>query len=76
MSRLFLRRLLTVLVLIVFIVLISYTITALNVFGEIPPRNLRPLASWFLNTSITPWLNYFSAMAPETVTAIVWDYRG
>jgi multicomponent Na+:H+ antiporter subunit B len=75
-SRLLLRRLITVSVLIVFIVLTSYTITALNVLGELPPRGLRPLALWFLNTSITPWLNYFSAMAPETVTAIVWDYRG
>ncbi len=71
-----LRRLLTVFVLMVFIVLTSYTVTVLNVFGELPPRSLRPLAFWFINTSITPWLSYFSAMAPETVTAIIWDYRG
>lgn len=71
-----LRRLVVVLTLMAFIFLTSYTATVLNVFGQLPPRSLRPLASWFLNTSITPWYIYFSAMAPETVTAIVWDYRG
>ncbi|MDK6028587.1 MnhB domain-containing protein [Ignisphaera sp. 4213-co] len=44
--------------------------------GPIAPYNLRPLAVSYLNYTYNPWEIKLSAMAPEGVTSIVWDYRG
>ncbi|MET1160388.1 MAG: MnhB domain-containing protein [Thermoprotei archaeon] len=42
----------------------------------IPSTSVRQLASYYLNTTYNPWNRFFTAMSPEGVTAIVWDYRG
>ncbi|MEM0500770.1 MAG: MnhB domain-containing protein [Ignisphaera sp.] len=44
----------------------------------VPPSNIRSLATIFLNTTfnLDVRYRYISAMSPEAVTAIVWDYRG
>lgn len=45
---------------------------------SVPPNNVRTLATIFLNTTLNLDVRYqyVSAMSPEAVTAIVWDYRG
>jgi multicomponent Na+:H+ antiporter subunit B len=56
-------------------VLISY----LMVYGGLGPIascSLRPLATSFLNYTYNPWNVVYSALSPEAVTAIVWDFRG
>lgn len=48
-------------------------------FEIFPSADARALAKWFLNTTLASkewWIRTFSAMSPEAVTAIVWDYRG
>ncbi|OYT38472.1 MAG: sodium:proton antiporter [Desulfurococcales archaeon ex4484_58] len=42
----------------------------------IPRKEVRDLAKIYLNTTYNPWNKKFTAMSPEGVTAIVWDYRG
>ncbi len=42
----------------------------------LPPRDVRQVAKWYLRTTFNPFHKFFSAMAPEAVTAVVWDYRG
>jgi len=54
-----------------YLLVLSHAIT-LDVF---PSADARVLAKWFLNTTLW-WNKMFSAMSPEAVTAIVWDYRG
>ncbi len=44
--------------------------------GPVPPPDVRYLAAWYLVTTFNPSVIYISAMAPEGVTSIVWDYRG
>jgi len=44
--------------------------------GPVPPPDVRYLAAWYLVTTFNPSITYVSAMAPEGVTSIVWDYRG
>jgi multisubunit Na+/H+ antiporter MnhB subunit len=54
-----------------YLLLLSHAIT----FAIFPSTDVRTLARWFLNTTLW-WNRMFSAMSPESVTAIVWDYRG
>lgn len=42
---------------------------------HIPPTNVRSLAEIYLRITFNPAVN-ITAMAPEAVTAIVWDFRG
>ncbi len=44
--------------------------------GSVPPPDVRILAAWYLATTFNPPIRLISAMAPEGVTSIVWDYRG
>ncbi len=44
--------------------------------GPVPPPDVRFLAGWYLATTFNPRVHLISAMAPEGVTSIVWDYRG
>jgi|UniRef100_A0A7J2U128 multicomponent Na+:H+ antiporter subunit B len=55
--------------------LLSYLIVY-GGLGPIATLNLRPLAVSFLNYTYNPWKIVYSAMSPEAVTAIVWDFRG
>ncbi len=54
-------------------------VLAMGGFGfTVPPSSVRSLATIFLNTTfnLDTKYRYVSAMSPEAVTAIVWDYRG
>ncbi len=42
----------------------------------LPLPQVRDLAYWFLFTALNPSAPLFTAMSPEAVTSIVWDYRG
>lgn len=42
----------------------------------LPYPGVRELAYWYLTTALNPGNPLFSAMSPEAVTSIVWDYRG
>ncbi len=59
----------------IIVVVISYIVT---VGGGLGPLfdDVRPLAKAFLSTTYNPDNRLFTAMSPEGVTAIVWDYRG
>ncbi len=70
-----LREIAFILVLLLAILALSYA-TALGCLGPLPPESLRPLAIAYLRTTYNPFNKLFTAMAPEGVTAIVWDYRG
>jgi len=41
-----------------------------------PSNHVRWLALAYLNTTYNPYLPNFTVWSPESVTAIVWDYRG
>ncbi|MDK6028509.1 MnhB domain-containing protein [Ignisphaera sp. 4213-co] len=60
---------------IIIVVVLAMAFALKGIALYIPPRNVRTLAEIFLNTTFNQWVN-ISAMAPEAVTAIVWDYRG
>lgn len=54
-------------------------VLAMGGFGfSVPSTDVRSLAKIFLNTTfnLDVRYRYISAMSPEAVTAIVWDYRG
>ena len=61
---------------VIFVALLAlvYTLGALGY--RVPPPTPRDLAMVYLTTTFNPSNPLFSAMAPEAVTAIVWDYRG
>jgi len=57
-------------------VLISYAMF-LGGIGPVPVRTqLRTLAHHYVLWTYNPFKKIFSALAPEGVTSIVWDYRG
>lgn len=60
---------------ILFIALLSYTASVENALGPLFD-GIRALSTMFLRSTINPFNPYFTAMSPEGVTAIVWDYRG
>lgn len=45
-------------------------------YYPLPLPGVRMLASWYLYTTLNLQYTKFTAMSPEAVTAIVWDYRG
>ena len=58
-------------------VMLMAMVLAIGGLGYIlPPPEVRRLAFWYLNNTFNPYIPYYSAMAPEAVTAIVWDFRG
>ena len=61
---------------ITFTVLAAYALCVGGLGYELPPIEPRTLAKIYLSTTFNPSLRILSAMAPEAVTAIVWDYRG
>ena len=74
-SRAYLRDLAFISVLLLAIIALSYA-TAMGGLGPLPPIDLRPLAIAYLQTMYNPENRLFTAMSPEGVTAIIWDYRG
>ncbi|MEM0361843.1 MAG: Na(+)/H(+) antiporter subunit B [Sulfolobales archaeon] len=57
------------------VVILAYIATLGGGLGPLF-SDLRPLAEVFLGTTLNPEKRFFTAMSPEGVTAIVWDYRG
>ena len=55
--------------------LISYILVS-GGLGPVAPFDVRPLAKAYLNYTYNPQFVWFSALSPEAVTAIVWDFRG
>ncbi len=64
-------RLAIFILLFTLIILGSIILTIVNPYP--PQKNLRRLGMFYLNQS---FFGNYSAKSPETVTAIVWDYRG
>ncbi len=69
------RKLVTVVSMVLFIVVLSYAIAA-GVMGPLPAFDVRELAKFYLSNTYNPYNRLLSAMSPEAVTAIVWDFRG
>ena len=61
---------------VAFVVLLALALSAGGLSFTIPAGRVRDVARWYLFTTFNPDLELFSAMAPEGVTSIVWDYRG
>lgn len=57
------------------VVLLAYTVEA-GGLGPVAPSRLRDIAVSYLINTYNPWNITQSALSPEAVTAIVWDYRG
>jgi len=57
------------------VVVISYIVTLGGGLGPLF-NDVRPLATIYLSTTLNTYNITFTAMSPEAVTAIVWDYRG
>ncbi|MEM0377980.1 MAG: Na(+)/H(+) antiporter subunit B [Thermosphaera sp.] len=62
--------------LIIFVVLGFSLLLTLASEYFIPGMEVRPLAIFYLSTTLNPWMQNLTANSPEAVTAIVWDYRG
>ncbi len=60
---------------IVFIFSLAY-ITSLGGLGQLPPVNVRVLAQRYLELTWNPLKPFMSSSGYESVTAIVWDFRG
>jgi len=63
------------LIILVLTLSLAFTKGALGHY-PLPLPGVRLLASWYLFTTLNPQYPVFTAMSPEAVTAIVWDYRG
>ena len=59
-----------------FVLLLSLVLAAGGLGYILPPPQVRLIASWYLRVTFNPFERLFSAMAPEGVTSIVWDFRG
>ncbi len=60
---------------VIFILSLAY-ITALGGLGPLPPINVRRIAANYLNLTYNVFTPFLSVFALESVTAIVWDFRG
>ncbi|MCS7109031.1 MAG: Na(+)/H(+) antiporter subunit B [Sulfolobales archaeon] len=69
------RELITALSLTATVLVVAYISTLGGGLGPLF-SDTRPLAKVFLSTTLDPNKPMFTAMSPEGVTAIVWDYRG
>ncbi|MEM1796362.1 MAG: Na(+)/H(+) antiporter subunit B [Zestosphaera sp.] len=63
------------LIILVLTISLAFNSGALGYY-PLPLPGVRLLASWYLYTTLNPQYPVFTAMSPEAVTAIVWDYRG
>ncbi len=62
--------------LLVIIILALTYLTYSGGLGDLPPRDVRVIASNYLNLTYNQGITWLWAASPEAVTAIVWDYRG
>ncbi|MEO3993155.1 MAG: Na(+)/H(+) antiporter subunit B [Desulfurococcaceae archaeon TW002] len=71
------KKLLVLSSLVLFVLMFSLAFTrgALGYY-PLPLPGIRMLASWYLYTTLNPQYTKFTAMSPEAVAAILWDYRG
>jgi multicomponent Na+:H+ antiporter subunit B len=74
-------RIIHIFIVVSLVLLVAILSMALSMGGfgfAMPPSDVRTLARIFLNTTfnLDDKYRYISAMSPEAVTAIVWDYRG
>ncbi len=69
------KNVLAVIIILVFILSLSLVV---SIAGRelIPSRNIRPLAETYLRQSYNPWTPNFTVYSPESVTSVVWDFRG
>jgi multicomponent Na+:H+ antiporter subunit B len=67
-------KLIELVILIVVVLAVALLITV-GFEHIIPSTSVRRLAEFYLYTAYNPLVNY-TAMSPEAVTAIVWDFRG
>ncbi len=61
----------TACIIVLFVILLSFVLTSLNMAPE--TEEVRALGKFFLENS---YFGDYSAMSPEVVTSILWDYRG
>jgi len=61
----------TACIIVLFVILLSFVLTSLNMAPE--TEEVRTLGKFFLENS---YFGDYSAMSPEVVTSILWDYRG
>ena len=66
---------LAALIIILFIASLSLVLTVAGPI-IIPSKNIRPLAENYLRYSYNPWTRNFTVNSPESVTSVVWDFRG
>ena len=59
----------------VFVLSLAY-VTSLGGLGPLPPVDARKIAYAYLNLTYNPWQPFLTAFALESVTAIIWDFRG
>ncbi len=69
------KELLIAMSMVITVVVMAYIATLGGGLGPLF-SDVRPLAKAFLSTTLDPEKPLFTAMSPEAVTAIVWDYRG
>ncbi len=69
------HRIIVITSMILFIITLSYAIVE-GAMGFFPSFEVRELARFYLNNTYNPYNRFLSAMTPEAVTAIVWDFRG
>ncbi|MEM1541958.1 MAG: sodium:proton antiporter, partial [Ignisphaera sp.] len=63
-------------ILLIVIILLVLIPTLLGGIGPLPPREIRPLAKAYLNSTLNIYNKDLWTASPEAVAAIVWDYRG
>lgn len=59
----------------IFVLSLAY-ITSLGGLGPLPPVDVRDIAYQYLNLTYNPWRRFLTSFALESVTAIIWDFRG
>ncbi len=62
--------------LLVIIILALTYLTYSGGLGDLPPQDVRAIASNYLNLTYNQGITWLWTASPEAVTAIVWDYRG
>ena len=63
-------------IVVIFILALSYAV-ALGAMGhDVPPLNIRELARNYLRLAFNPWKQNLTVMSPEVVTSVIWDFRG
>lgn len=59
----------------IFVLSLAY-VASLGGLGPLPPVDVRRIAYAYLNLTYNPWIPYLTSYALESVTAIIWDFRG